>query len=321
VNERAARPRWRTIADAALRSLLGLGLFAAVLSWLWQAGAQPHFVFVPLWWVVSLVGSALANLVTARRWQLLSETMTPSGLPYGVYFHHLAWTRVLGQFLPSLLVDLIGRSTSLRAAGSNAAVTRLLAPLLLERILDLLLPAVLLAWTIAVRTLQWSPALAWSSLAAVLLVFATIATPLLAPLVRLGMRVLARVRRKHADVAAEMPVVSRSLAAQITGLSLARHFTVVLQYWGSGAALGVMLSAFVIVAASPLAQLAGLVGITPGALGIQEGGWAGGLAWFGEPAERIAVFVLATRGAMIVNFAVLSLASWRWRRVTVPPRS
>lgn len=308
-----AKLRTKTLIKALVRLVVGVGLFAAVLSWLWQAGAQPHFAFVAWAWAVGLVGSAIANVVTARRWQLLSETMTPTGLPYGVYFHHLAWTRVLGQFLPSLLVDLLGRTSSLRAAGSSASVSRLLAPLLLERLLDLLLPLVLLGWTLSARALAWPASTAWLVLVAVLVAFAIASTPLLAPMVGLGLRVLARVRRKHADVDT-VPRVDRGLAWRITGLSLARHFAVVLQYWGSGAGLGVTLTAFVIVAASPLAQLAGLVGITPGALGIQEGGWAGALAWFGEPPERIAVFVLATRGAMIVNFAILAALSWRWRK-------
>ncbi len=309
------KPRLQTgvVLKALVRLVVGVGLFAAVLSWLWQAGNQPRFEFVAWAWLVGLVGSAIANLVTARRWQLLSETMTPTGLPYGVYFHHLAWTRVLGQFLPSLLVDLLGRTSSLRAAGSSAAVSRLLAPLLLERLLDLLLPLALLAWTLAARALVWSEQVAWLVLISVVAGFAFVSTPLLAPMVNLSLRVLARIRRKHADVDT-VARVDRALAWRITGLSLVRHFSVVLQYWGSGAGLGVALPAFVIVAASPLAQLAGLVGITPGALGIQEGGWVGALSWFGEPPERIAVFVLATRGAMIVNFAILAVVSWHWRK-------
>ncbi|MBL8943044.1 MAG: hypothetical protein JNK45_07865, partial [Myxococcales bacterium] len=49
---------------------------------------------------------------------------------------------------------------------------------------------------------------------------------------------------------------------------------------------------------------------------LQEGGWAGALTLLGAGAGDIAVFILAMRGAMIVNFAILSALSWRWRSAT-----
>ncbi len=90
-----------------VRLVLGLSLLGAVLWFLLEAGGTPHLRFVAWAWGVGMVGSVLANAVTSRRWQLLSETMTSTRLPYGVYFHHLAYTRVLSQFLPSLVVDLV----------------------------------------------------------------------------------------------------------------------------------------------------------------------------------------------------------------------
>jgi hypothetical protein len=294
---------------------LGIALFAAVLAVLVDAGGRPTLRFVAWAWGIGLVGSALANAVTARRWQLLSEALTDARLPYGAYFHHLAWTRVVGQFLPSLLVDLVGRSASLRMAGSSASMARMIVPLVLERILDLVLPLVLLGWAIAWHVAQPSDAIAWASVVATLAIFGVLAVPLLAPLARTGIRAYAWLRRRrgHSD-AIEMPAIDRTLAMRVSWLSLARHAFVLVQYWGAGAGLGVALPALVLVAGAPLAQLAGLVGITPGALGIQEGGWAGALGLLGVAASDIAVFVLATRAAMIVNFAVLAAASWRFHR-------
>jgi Lysylphosphatidylglycerol synthase TM region len=311
---------------ALVRLACGLALLGAVVWVLLAAGGRPHIHVVAWAWTVGLLGSAAANAVTARRWQLLSEALTQTRLGYGAYFHHLAWTRVVGQFLPSLLVDLLGRSASLRAAGGRESVARSLVPLVLERILDLLLPTVLLAWALAWHFAQPSDAAAWTSFAIVLAAFGVLAVPGLRPLARTAMRVYLWLRtrpwsrvRVPDDGAIAVPEIDRALAVRVSALSLARHGFVLVQYWGAGAGLGVMLPALVLVAGAPLAQLAGLVGITPGALGIQEGGWAGALGLLGVAPSDIAVFVLATRAAMIVNFALLSAASWHWHRARAVP--
>lgn len=297
-----------------VRLVLGLSLLGAVLWFLLEAGGTPHLRFVAWAWGVGMVGSVLANAVTSRRWQLLSETMTSTRLPYGVYFHHLAYTRVLSQFLPSLVVDLVGRSASLRAAGSSESMGRLLAPLVLERVLDLVLPAVLLGWALAWRAGGLDEAAAWSSLVALVVVFSLVSIASLRLMVVVALRVRRWIRRERDAI--EVPAVDRPLALRVTMLSLARYATIMLQYWGGGAGLGVTLSAMVLLSSAPLAQLAGLIGITPGALGLQEGGWAGALTVLGVAPADIAVFVIATRGTIIVNFALITVLSWRWR---VPP--
>jgi hypothetical protein len=319
VNDGEAAPEPARSIDwlaVAIRSLLGVGLLAGIVVWLTrEAGSidvELHFGA----WIVSLVAAALANAVTARRWQLLSEAMSGSRLPYGVYFHHLASTRVLGQFLPLLVVDLVGRSASLRAAGSRAGIGRLLAPVVLERLLDLLLPAVLLGWVIATIAADASATASWTSLVLVVAVFALLSTPLLRPLAGLALRAWAFARRllRRAAAVEEPPLIDRGIAGAVTGWSLARFASLTVQYWASGAALGVALPALVLLRATPVAQLAGLVGITPGALGIQEGGWTAGLRQLGVAPGDIVVFMLATRAAMIVNFSILALLSWRWRK-------
>src|SRR5690606_7337417 len=122
--------RGRAIAKGVLQLLLGVGLFAAILYWVappWDE-IEDRIDLHLHWLLFSLLGSAFANLVTAARWKLLSEMMGGSRLPYGVYFHYLALTRVLGQVLPTVLVDVIGRSAALRAAGSQSRLGQLIAP-------------------------------------------------------------------------------------------------------------------------------------------------------------------------------------------------
>lgn len=305
----AATPaRWPL---AMARLVLGVAIFGALLWLLLRGPDVMTLTLAPGLLATGLLGSLLANAVTAWRWRLLSESMTDTRLPYGVYFHHLAATRVLGQFLPSLLVDLVGRSASLRAAGSGASMGRLVAPLVLERVLDLALPLVLLPWALALeRGVIAGPTALWIH-AGLLAVFAALAIPMLGPMVRVALRLRARLGRDTEPVVLDR--VPRDVARGVALSSVARWLAVTLQYWGAAAGLGLVLAPQVIAAAMPLGQLAALVGITPGALGIQDSGWASALWAFGVTPGEIAVFVVASRAAMIVNFAILAAASWRYR--------
>lgn len=318
--------RGRAIAKGVLQLALGIGLFAAILYWVappWDEIEGRIDLVVP-WLLVGLCGSAFANLVTAARWKLLSEMMGGTHLPYGIYFHYLALTRVLGQVLPTVLVDVIGRGAALRAAGSQARLGQLIAPVVLERLLDLLLPLALLGWALAVHW-QLLPAglHPWASLALLVVAFVAAAIPLLDPLVRLALLAYGWLRRLRARDRAlplpEAPDVGVPLSARVVGFGVLRFTGIMVQYWGAGAGFGVALPALVLVMAAPLAQLAGLVGITPGGLGMQEGGWVAALEQLGQEPAAIVVFMAGTRLMMSVNFGILALASWRWRRVRPRP--
>lgn len=116
-----------------------------------------------------------------------------------------------------------------------------------------------------------------------------------------------------------LPTVTAPLAGRIVAFSVLRYVGILFQYWGAGAGLGVLLAPLVLVSAAPLAQLAGLIGITPGGLGVQEGGWVAALTQLGQDEASIVVFMAGTRLMMSVNFGLLSLLSWPWRRAPAPP--
>ena len=321
-----ARARVRAIAKGILQLLLGVGLFATLLWWVappWDE-VKDTIRVLPGWLLVSLLGSFVANLVTAARWKLLSEMMGGSHLPYGIYFYYLALTRVIGQVLPTVLVDVLGRGAALKAAGSDSRLGQLIAPEVLERLLDLLLPLALLGWALAVHfqllPLWLGP---WGSLAALGITFVLLTIPLLHPLVRMALwgygwlrRLRSRDRSLPMPPAPDVPV---PLSARIVAFGVLRYAAIQFQYWGAGAGLGVLLAPLVLVMATPLAQLAGLVGITPGGLGVQEGGWVAALEQLGEDPASIVVFMAGTRLMMSVNFGVLTLLSWPWRRVRPRP--
>jgi hypothetical protein len=318
--------RSRALAKGILQLLLGVGLFAAVVWWVappWDE-IRGRIRILPQWLLLSLLGSAAATFVTAARWKLLSEMMGGSHLPYGIYFHYLALTRVIGQVLPTVLVDVLGRGAALKAAGSDSRLGQLIAPVVLERLLDLLLPLALLGWAITVH-LRLAPGWLdpWASLSLLVVLFVLVVIPLLDPLVRLALLAygwMRRLRRHDRTLALpRAPVVTVPLSARIVAFGVLRYASIQFQYWGAGAGLGVLLAPLVLVMATPLAQLAGLVGITPGGLGMQEGGWVAALEQLGEDPAAIVVFMAGTRLMMSVNFGVLSLLSWPWRRVRPRP--
>ena len=291
---------------------LGLGLVVGLMVWLgpsWSEVSQ-RLELRPGYLVVGFVGTLLATLVTAARWKILTEVTSGGGVSYGSFFHYLAVTRFLGQFSSVLVMDLVGRSVALRAAGNQRGLGLLITPLILERVLDLVIPLAMLAWAWAIIT-GGVEELRWVSFFVVGLALFALAIPLLGPMTRAALGLYARLRRlRNRDAPAASPVtVSTPIAARVAALSMLRYATVVLQFFGMGAAAGIVLDARSILSAAPIAMLSGLVGITPGGLGIQEAGWAGALHWLGHDDATIAVFVLATRTLVIVNFGLLSLLS------------
>jgi hypothetical protein len=321
----AAPSRGRAIAKGVLQLLLGVALFAAVVWWVAPPWAEiaDRIRILPQWLLLSLLGSAAATFVTAARWKLLSEVMGGSHLPYGIYFHYLALTRLIGQVLPTVLVDVLGRGAALRAAGSDSRLGQLIAPVVLERLLDLLLPLALLGWAIAAHFGLLPGWLGpWGSLSVFVAVFVVVVIPLLDPLVRVALWAygwLRRLRRHDRTLPLPpAPDVTVPLAARIVAFGVLRYAAIQFQYWGAGAGLGVLLAPLVLVMATPLAQLAGLVGVTPGGLGMQEGGWVAALEQLGEAPAAIVVFMAGTRLMMSVNFGLLALLSWPWRRLRRP---
>lgn len=100
------------------------------------------------------------------------------------------------------------------------------------------------------------------------------------------------------------------LSAKVAMHSLLRFAFVIIQFWGIAGAVGLTIGWVEMTEATPFAQLAGMIGLTPGGLGMLEVGWAGGLGFVGVDAVAISLFVLAQRAGVIAFFGVLTLLSW-----------
>jgi uncharacterized membrane protein YbhN (UPF0104 family) len=310
---------------AALKFLAGLALLAGILWWLLPGpedlAALRARARLDAWFLLlGLASTFVASVVTAARWQAMAEeTMGGTRLPYLAYFHSLVLTRVLGQVSSTLVMDLVGRGVALRSAGSRRGLGHAVTQAVLERIFDIVLPVMMLGWAVLAWRGGGSPQAAAGSFAGVCVAFAALAAVLLAPLTRLALRSYAWVRRLRARVRRREPdpellleptELPRALAVKIGLLSLARYLAVLAQFWTVAAAVGVDFGFFQIAAATPVGQLAGMLGVTPGALGIQEAGWVGAFKWVGVDAVAIGLFVLSQRLIITAYFSLLSLLSW-----------
>ena len=306
---------------ARVRSLvrLGIGLlvFGGLLWYLVPSwGDLRSRVDVAVQYLtLGLLGAAVAHVAVAARWKLLSEATGGTQLGLWAYLHSLVLTRFLGQFVSSLAMDLVGRGMALRSVGSQRGIGHATTLVVLERIFDLVVPGLLVAWAFAVREAGLTSS-AGPLLAGLVVVFLALATPGLRPLARFALMVYARLRRGDPD---PIPMgITPRISFQVALLGVVRFAAVLVQFAGIGAGIGLLLSWQDWAASTPVAQLSALVGVTPGGLGIVEVGWWAGLAWVGVDRPAIGLFILAQRIALIGFLGVLTLASWPLvRRPTV----
>ncbi|HFE44797.1 MAG TPA: flippase-like domain-containing protein [Nannocystis exedens] len=309
---------------AAAKLLLGIALMIAVVRWLSpdlnSLRARASLDLGAL--AIALGCTLFASIVTSARWKIMVEAMGGTHLPYRVYFHGLVLTKVIGQFTSALAMDLVGRGLALRSAGSERGLGHAMTQAIVERLFDVLLPAVLVLWALTIHNLDPSPGAVAISFAGLCLLFAGLAVILLWPLARTGLRLYLAIAslRGHEiplNTRAELlnTPISPKLAAHVGVLSVLRYVAVLGQFWAVAAAIGIDLSFRTIASATPLGQLAGILAITPGGLGIQEAGWAGAFRWLGvldDPA--IGLFVLSQRVLIFAFFGLFSLLSWLWLR-------
>lgn len=308
----ASRRRTRAILVGALKFGLGVVLLAALVTTLAPSWAQIRATVALDWRFVgvALFGTAAATAVTSARWRTLAELMGGARLPYAIYFHYLALTRLVGQFTSVALMDAVGRGVAVSAVTpSGPKVGQHLGALVVERLLDLLLPIAALGWAVA-SVQGWLPGSPWVSLAILALVFLGATIPLLDPMARVVGRAFAKVQRWRGKQTTVTPLPAPPpLAMRVAVLSLARYAAVVLQYWGTGALAGLSIDALAMSYATPVSQLTAFIGVTPGGIGIQDAGWAGALTWLGHSGPVIAAYILVTRVTIIANFGLLSLLS------------
>jgi len=314
--------------EASARFLLGVGLLGALIWFLgpdWEEVGRRLRVR-PAWFVVGLLGTIAASTFGAIRWRLLNEHLTPTRLPFATYFHYIALTRLVGQFSSMLLMDFLGRGVGLRTAGSKQGLGRLVTPVILERVVDVIFPLIALGWAVVWHE-PTGPREGWAVALAITLAVATVGiVPLVRPAAKVILWAYGRLLQwRGRPFSRPEVVVPRRIAIAVTLLGLGRYVSVLVQFAGIGAAVSAVDDLGVIASAFPVSQLSAILAITPGGLGVQDAGWAGALAWQSVDETSIAMFVLAIHAGIILNFALLTVLSLplagRRSRMQPPPET
>lgn len=318
----SAAPRTRTRLFSAAKFTLGLALLILLVRWLAPDLSAVlrdiHLDLAAL--ALAVLTHAVATAAVSLRWKLMVEAMGGTPLPYIIYFRAFALTKLVGNVTSSLAMDLIGRGVALRSAGSEQGLGLAMTQAVLERIFDVVLPLAMVAWALAVHHLQPSDAAAAASFLLIGLAIGGLSALVLWPLTRVALRLYfwARAWRRPGALAAPAPAtppISRGLAAQVGMLGVLRYVAVLACYITIAWALGAALAPTPIAAAMPIGQLAALIGVTPGALGIQEAGWAGALRFLGvTDAAAIALFVVGVRLLSALFFLFHYLVTWPLER-------
>lgn len=308
-----APPNKRKALWTIAKLVLGLGLVGLVV---WVLGPDlselgERATIHPGWLAVGFVGTTLASIVTAARWKLIAETMGGARLPFIAYLYGMVITRLLAYFAPSLAMDLVGRGVALRNAGSDRSLGHSATQIVVERLLDGLLPGFVLVGIVGAQALGTGldPAVL---VGVTLLAFFVASAPLLAPMARIALKLFARIRRKE-NISTEVELAPKTAWA-VAGLSVARFACIVLQFGAVALGIGLSIPWVDMALATPVAQLASIVGITPGALGFQEAGWAGAFSWLGYDGVDSSLYILAQRACVLAYFAVLSALCWPFAR-------
>ncbi len=319
-----------------LKTVLRLAMAAAIVgAIIWASGPEDlaqaaHVGLAPAAQVLAMTG-ALA-LASSWRWRLVLLRFDPGGA-----YPLLAVLRVV---LVGLVLGLVVSQDVGSASSRIAYLTRdrrmSLAQagysVLLDRWLDLLVLAVLapVSALFLARVLGAGAALALLGLAAGVLLALGVLWPesltwVLARGYSAASSVLRRLVRRQGGALQPMPAalaLGRQQLALAVVLSLARLAAVTLRAWFVALALGTGVSLEEMALLVPIVQVALLVPLTPGGLGVYDAGWYGALLSRGVPGTDALAFVLLHRvlsTAALLAIAALTEAVWHFSRVVRRP--
>jgi len=302
---------------------LGAGVFA-VLIYLggWQALKAP---FQPK--IVPFILCFLANgvlfAVSSSRWGVIVDALEGRKVcSHYQYFHYFTLGRFLGQYISQSGSDLVFKPLMLK--GMNALpLKRGVMGVLWDKAFDILF-VLTLAIPAALLILQWlSP---FYSVVLMVLGLALPWTIIVDP--RLLAYLTERVLRIARRIAASIPLlrsrlsqspleVSLSFKAMngrtlliILSLTTLKYVILILRLYLLVLALDLAIPVTAIGAGIPLAQLSLVFAITPGALGLLEGGWYAVLISLGVSQGDITAFLVGQRLYWLLFFAVLAGISY-----------
>lgn len=284
----------------ALRLIVGLLACALIL---WASGfddIKQLSEVAPAPLLLGLLVSWSLSLLIAYRWAFITRAITSSEVaPFSEFLKIFILSRVAGTFVPRDVGELGTRGVWLsRLQGLSRK--QVAASLLLDKLSDLALSGIFL---LAVSP-YWF--LGFSAEFSLLLM-------LFVPVLGLGLsytqpkwllRSFSRsLLGKYGERISALPARA---VPWVLFLCLSKFCLVVLRSFCASALFGLDINGELILLATPLGQLAFLVAISPGGLGVLEAGWYGILLWAGIEAHTAVLFLVGQRIIMTLSLALLA---------------
>jgi len=267
-----------------------------------------------------VLASTLQMLVGAAKWRMVSEKMLPrssSQAGAGFFFFYSSVGAVLSQVLPAHLSSAAARGAAVKLHYGDSGLKGAISSVY-EQGFDLVVPALLVPASVCCLVND-AGLHAWlaTALAVVVLTALTLGIA--------GSRLVGLIQRwldiLGADILFLRPV-GRLLASgrklnlfenrfllKIFVLAVARYTAHVARAVLVSCAVGLDIAPSDIVMIVPLVQLALIVALTPGSLGISEWSWVGLLVLTGTSLESAGLFAVTHRILMFASLLVTFLLS------------
>ncbi len=268
------------------------------------------------WISVALFAHVALTGLSAARWRCVVNTLeerTVTTLPR-FFGHHTSW--IGGDFVarPGLLRKMEGIELKRGVGG-----------IFFERLIDVIFAALLAvpAVLFVSGAVSGKSALAIGGvlLAVLFVVFVWRNAAMLHSVRRLffallpfftkvpGLRQFSRFADTMRDIE-QVQLLGRGTLAQLFALTLGRYIAMWMRLVFFAMAIGVSIPPGVLFAGLPIGQLTLVVGLTPGGLGLLEGGWYAVLAAVGISQQTAATFLLGRRVYWLVFTGVLTAVAY-----------
>lgn len=278
---------------------------------------------VPLDAVVLVVAcTAMMDIIYAARWRLwLTGLCDAPGFSLWTLWTYVTWSRVASQILPIPAGSIGVRAASVKTAGS-LSVRRALLSVAIDPVLDLLQFLLVVPMTVAFVLGYVTETQATCGIALMLGLGAVILATAFPSLVALihWMRQRGSAKRAGREDLGRLP--RRKTLMTAYALTLARYVFVALRIWAVALAVGLTdLTPQYALSTGTVTQAAYMATVTPGALGVLEGGWFAVLRASGYAAADATLFVTAQRLLAWLSLAVIALVTSAVFAVTTKRRA
>jgi len=261
--------------------------------------------------VLVILCTGMMDLVYAARWRIWLRLASPQQrFDLGSLWTFVTWSRLAAQILP-IPASSVGVRAAAVTTTCGLSIRQAACSVAIDPILDLYQFLLIVPITAAMLMAYLTPAVAAMCIAVSLclggLLLAS-AFPALVKLVGTLRRLVRHQDRNTPDQETRFESFTRRALLTAYALTVVRYVFVVARVWAIGIALGLTgLSPSFCFATGTVTQAAYMTTITPGALGVLEGGWFAVLRAFDFAAHDATLFVTAQRLLTWLALAVIAL--------------